>query len=112
MCVTAGMNSTPAVAVDSGLVNLNERFGMNLAKSDHVRFRKRTTCANLPIDGYMEVVNASLIPNYVIERDMLPGEQLILGHYGNRPILPPNLQNISITVSLLEQKVTYTVAMK
>ena len=37
---------------------------------------------------------------------MLPNEQLILAHYGERPVLPPELRNISVTVSLLEQNLT------
>jgi len=112
MCSPTGSGSMPAVAVDSGLVDLNERFGMNLAKKDQVRFRKRTTCTSLPTDGYTQVVNASYIPNRVIERDMLPNEQLILAHYGERPVLPPELRNISVTVSLLEQNLTRSLDIK
>lgn len=41
-----------AVSIDSGLLDVNEAFGMNLANVDGVRYRKKTTCQILPLQGY------------------------------------------------------------
>jgi hypothetical protein len=41
-----------AISNDSGLVDVNRLFGLNLPSSSRVQFRKKTTCQILPTDGY------------------------------------------------------------
>ncbi|KAF2264053.1 hypothetical protein CC78DRAFT_617092 [Lojkania enalia] len=70
----------PTVSLDSGLLDLNEAFGLNLPASDQVQFRKRTTCSVLPLDGHTAIVNASELPS--LDTPYLPGAQFLLLHYG------------------------------
>ncbi|KAF2180390.1 hypothetical protein K469DRAFT_714764 [Zopfia rhizophila CBS 207.26] len=51
-----------AIAMDSGLLDLNHHFGLNLQNQDGVKFRKRTTCSVLPLEGHTTVVNATDYP--------------------------------------------------
>ncbi|KAH7127171.1 hypothetical protein B0J11DRAFT_296636 [Dendryphion nanum] len=48
--------SKPALSVDTGLVDLGF-FGINLKKADAVKFRKKTTCAVLPLEGNYEIID-------------------------------------------------------
>ncbi|KAF2743776.1 hypothetical protein M011DRAFT_450657 [Sporormia fimetaria CBS 119925] len=41
----------PALVLDSGLVDLNDGFGMNLPAGERVKYRKKTTCAILDLTG-------------------------------------------------------------
>lgn len=71
----------PAISFDSGLVDLNDGFGLNLASQDRVKFRRHTTCAILETVGHSSVINASDFP--ALGRPALPGEELLILHYGN-----------------------------
>jgi hypothetical protein len=73
MCIGTKEEPSQAIAIDSGLVDVNKAFGFNLADKDRVSFRKRTTCGVLPVDGYTSVVEAS---SYLgaNDRETLPGE--------------------------------------
>jgi hypothetical protein len=82
---TSAANSV--IAVDSGLVDLNDGFGFNLPNTDRVSYRRRTTCAILPLEGHTSIVNASDFPDTLQQKHDLPGEQLILLHYGDRASL-------------------------
>jgi hypothetical protein len=87
MCIGSDASLEPAVTVDSGLVDLNQGFGLNLVGADRVKFRKRTTCGILPVDGYTTLLNASNFPQYFMGRPPLPSEEVMLYHYGPRPAL-------------------------
>lgn len=77
MCVSR------AIAFDSGLVDLNDAFGVNARDKDRVLFRKRSTCSVLSLEGRTEVVNASDIPfSTAFGRDPLPNEEVLLFYYG------------------------------
>lgn len=78
MCV--GDTSQPAVSLDSGLLDLNDAFGLNLPSKDHIKFRKRTSCGVLPLDGRVAIVNATDYPAFA--GFPKPGEQLRLFLYG------------------------------
>ncbi|KAF2269743.1 hypothetical protein CC78DRAFT_574610 [Lojkania enalia] len=83
MCVDIEM---PGLQFDSGLVDFNDGFGMNLKSSDRVKFRKRTTCAQLRADDHYIIVNAS---DYY--EPFTPGEEVMILFYGqNKMIDFPN----------------------
>ncbi|KAF2750849.1 hypothetical protein M011DRAFT_483766 [Sporormia fimetaria CBS 119925] len=48
-----------AVSIDSDLVDVNAALGLNLPTNEGVRYRKKTTCQILPVEGYSELINAS-----------------------------------------------------
>ena len=41
----------PALSMDSGLLDMT-RFGINVCKSEDVKYRNKTTCNVLPLDGH------------------------------------------------------------
>jgi hypothetical protein len=41
----------PAMHFDSGLVDLNDAFGLNLLRRDRLKYRRKTTCAIINMDG-------------------------------------------------------------
>jgi hypothetical protein len=107
MCVAGPDDSpsAPAVAMDSGLVDVNSAFGMNLAASDRVMYRKRTTCGVLPDDGYTTLISASEMDPTIMYLDALPGDQLMIYHYGTRP---EESEWANMTVGLLLYYANYT----
>ncbi|KAF1957462.1 hypothetical protein CC80DRAFT_470752 [Byssothecium circinans] len=50
---------TPAVAMDSGLLDMRTHFGLNVEAKDTVKFRRRDTCNVLPLEGRIFTRNAS-----------------------------------------------------
>lgn len=78
MCIDANL---PAIQFDSGLVNLNNGFGLNLASKDHVKFRRQTTCAVLDTASRTTIANAIDYPD--IDHTPFPGEELLVVHYGD-----------------------------
>jgi hypothetical protein len=74
ICKGSKENPSMGVAVDSGLVDVNDAFGLNLANKDRVKFRKRTTCGVLQHDDYTKVVNTSIISSAMGDVPGLPGE--------------------------------------
>jgi len=70
------MCASPAIAFDSGLLDLNSVFGMNLPPKDRVRYRRRTTCTILALEGRTRVVNLSP-QNSTRSRTIYPGEQFL-----------------------------------
>ncbi|KAF2184852.1 hypothetical protein K469DRAFT_750706 [Zopfia rhizophila CBS 207.26] len=78
MCTDAEL---PAIRFDSGLVGLNEGFGLNLASKDRVKFRRQTTCAVLETAAHSTIVNATDYPD--MDHTPFPGEQLLIMHYGD-----------------------------
>lgn len=71
----------PAISFDSGLVDLNDGFGLNLGSKDRVKFRKHTACAILDTAHHSTIINASDYDG--LGREAVPGEEVIILHYGN-----------------------------
>ncbi|KAJ4298081.1 hypothetical protein N0V90_005980 [Kalmusia sp. IMI 367209] len=85
------MCTSPAIAFDSGLVDLNDAFGLNAKDSDRVLFRRRTTCSILSLENRTEIVNASDVPfSTFAGRDALPNEEVTQYHYGKFSDEAPN----------------------
>jgi hypothetical protein len=70
----------PAIRLDSGLVDLNDGFGLNLGPTDRVKVRKRTTCAVLAVENRVSVVNLSSTSN--LPRPPVPNEEAMIVHLG------------------------------
>jgi hypothetical protein len=104
-CHPAGSPGAPAVAIDSGLVDLNHGFGLNLYSNDRVSYRRRTVCAVTPLEGRTTVMNASDFPVRFRTFDIFPGEELMLLHFGNRTAYE-NWNNVSEFASLLRANVS------
>ena len=102
-CIDTGSGQQNAIALDSGLVDLNDGFGLNLPQKDRVKFRKRTTCGILPVAGHTSIINATTLPKALRRAgaEPMPGEELMLYHWSKRPSLG-NLANITTFVSLLD----------
>lgn len=79
-----GMCTSPALAFDSGILDFNEHFGLNLADKDRMKLRKRTICAALSQEGRTSVAKASDMPSGLLGRPPLPEEELMNYHYGVR----------------------------
>lgn len=78
------MCTSPALAIDSGLLDFNNAFGLNLENEDRMKFRKRTTCSILSQENRSTLTNASDMPETMIGRAPLPGEEMLNYHYGTR----------------------------
>jgi hypothetical protein len=99
-CIANTSASNPAVLLDSGLVDLNDGFGFNLPDRDRISYRRRTTCAVLSLEGRTSIVNASDFPDALQANRDIPGEQLLLTHYGERTALS-QWKNTTTFLSLL-----------
>jgi hypothetical protein len=51
--------SEPGLSIDTGMLDLAEHFGLNLATRDKVKFRRKATCAVLELDGHYKILNVS-----------------------------------------------------
>ncbi|KAF2736964.1 hypothetical protein EJ04DRAFT_562032 [Polyplosphaeria fusca] len=78
MCST---DALPAMSMDSGLLDVNKYFGLNVEGKDGVKFRRKTTCNVLPIQGHMFVRNFTYWHMW-LARAVLPEEQGIALQYG------------------------------
>jgi hypothetical protein len=77
--ICVGDDDKPAISLDSGLLDLNQAFGLNLPEKDRVKLRKRTTCAVLPYENHTTVINVTDYPPFAGQP--LPGEQVRLYQY-------------------------------
>jgi len=50
-----GMRLVPAVQMDTGPMNTNEVFGINFAPESQLTFQKKTTCAPITQDGFVDI---------------------------------------------------------
>lgn len=91
--------SSPAVTLDTHLLDLDSHFGMNLPAKDKVRFRVRSTCAVLKLEGLTSVIDAESLPENFMNRPPYPGEQVFTLNFG-----PPNRRfnatNVTFAMSL------------
>jgi hypothetical protein len=78
ICANADL---PAIQFDSGLVDLNGGFGLNLASNDRVKFRRQTICAVLATTSRVSIVNATDYPDLI--HPPFPGEELLVMSYGD-----------------------------
>ena len=78
ICVDAEL---PAIRFDSGLVDLNDGFGLNLASNDRVKYRRQATCAVLDTASRSSIVSAT---DYsYLDHDPFPGEEILIVGYGD-----------------------------
>lgn len=97
-----------AVSLDSGLVDVSKVFGLNIPSTSGVKFRRKSTCAVLPLENNTQVLNMTDYP-MATGRTGLPGEEALLLNYGVRPREPGNatfvrslaLSNMTETIDLL-----------
>lgn len=75
------MCASQAIAMDSGLLDLNDAFGMNLEMADRVQFRRKVTCAILSLEGHTRVDKPTQNESYRTGRPPLPNEELLMYLY-------------------------------
>lgn len=73
MCLGTKAEPSAAVAVDSGLVDVNTALGLNLGTKDRVKFRRRSTCGVLPLEGHTTVKKETDLPSEFLGTKTLPG---------------------------------------
>ncbi|KAF2200034.1 hypothetical protein GQ43DRAFT_464310 [Delitschia confertaspora ATCC 74209] len=108
---SAGICTSPAVAFDSGLLDVNDAFGFNLEDHERLKYRKRTTCAMLSQKDRTRraTFRETEWPTHLFGRPPLPEEELILYYFGTRPDIPA-WQNVTYGVSLSEANVSKTLS--
>jgi len=74
---------TQGLSLDSGLLDLNDAFGLNLADADRLQYRRKSVCAVLSLDGYTRVEDLTKKDVKAIGRPLFPGEQVIYYQYGS-----------------------------
>lgn len=94
--------SSEAVAIDTGLLDFNDDFGLNLGKEENVKYRQRMTCAVLDQQNLTSVINADMLPPHVRDWDPLPGEQVQAYHLGLRP----DGSNFTFGINLLHNRLS------
>jgi hypothetical protein len=105
-CAATNSTISTIIALDSGLVDLNAGFGLNLPKKDAVKYRRRTTCAVLPLGGRTSIVNSTNFPDALQAVPDIPGEKLLLVHYGESTTLG-EWRNTTLLYSLLRGNFSY-----
>jgi hypothetical protein len=79
MCLEGDM---PALSMDSGLLDMTQ-FGLNVRQSEDVKYRKKTTCNVLPLDGHTVVEKLSHWKDrFPLSRVIQPEEEAIAFRYG------------------------------
>lgn len=73
----------PAMHFDSGLVDLNYGFGLNLPKRDRVRYRRPTTCAIINMEGRIKVAEDQSKSKYFNDTRMEVTLGKTLGNLGD-----------------------------
>lgn len=96
----------PGLVLDSGMVDLSENFGINLEVNDSVKYRKRTSCAIINLEGHYSIQNVFDLQNLSDYRDpWIPGEQMLVLQLGGG--YHKGYENITGTQSLFLSNVTY-----
>ncbi|KAF2682356.1 hypothetical protein K458DRAFT_57598 [Lentithecium fluviatile CBS 122367] len=72
------------ISMDSGLLDLNEAFGLNLPDKDRVRFRRKATCAPLTQDGHTKIVNYNQSSLSLVRESLVSDEQVAILSYMGR----------------------------
>jgi hypothetical protein len=94
-----------AISLDSGLLDLSKDFGLNIPSTSGMRYRKKSTCAILPTENHLQVVNKTDYPGGA-GQSALSGEEAVLLNYGKRTGDPGNATVVS---SLLRSNLTNTI---
>jgi len=47
-----------AVSIDTGLLDLSDDFGLNVPKTEAIKYRKKITCTVLPLEGRIENITS------------------------------------------------------
>ncbi|KAF2736926.1 hypothetical protein EJ04DRAFT_488916 [Polyplosphaeria fusca] len=103
MCLM-GSARDAAVSFDSGLLDLDTVFGMNLKSEDGVQYRKRTTCAPLDIDSRTRLMDPADCLS-CLNRGPYPEEQMEAFFVGTYPG-DGEWPNITMVQSLLESNMS------
>ncbi|PSN62993.1 hypothetical protein BS50DRAFT_591218 [Corynespora cassiicola Philippines] len=94
-----------SVSLDSGLLDVGPTFGLNIKPSEGVKFRKKTTCAVLPlVREHVDVLNYTeyMESNVSFSREPIEGESVISFSYGPTPD-SPNTYGVGVIESALLQ---------
>ena len=97
--------ATQAVSIDSGLLDLNDAFGLNLKENDRMKLRTKMSCSVLSLENRTSVIKAAEVPRNVLGRAPLPEEEMLAYHFGANPILK-EIANVSFMHSLVQSNVT------
>lgn len=97
--------ASQAVSIDSGLMDLNDAFGLNLKENDRMKLRTKLSCSVLSLENRTSLINASDVPTNVLGRAPLPEEEMLVYHLGTNPILK-EVANASFIYSLTQANVT------
>lgn len=98
--------------MDSGLVDLNDGFGLNLPNGERVGYRRKTSCAVLSLLGRTRIVEANDFSAELLGRSPIPGEQIGILSYGATVESPPGWENVTMIYSLLGAKFQTMYALK
>ncbi|KAH4178371.1 hypothetical protein HBI81_047200 [Parastagonospora nodorum] len=98
--------------MDSGLVDLNDGFGLNLPNSERVSYGRKTTCAVLSLPGHTSIVDATAFSKELLDRSPFPGEQIGIMSYGTSAANPTGWENVTVFSSLLGAKFQHTYVLK
>lgn len=92
-------DTTPALTLDSGLVDMRSAFGFNLPPGSGVKYRTKATCAVLPTE-HTRVETMEEFGTWF--RPALPNEEVMLFNYGTTS----GLKNNTFALSLLTSNIT------
>lgn len=101
---TCLVSDQPAVTMDSGMLDMNEAFGLNLPTKDQVHFRKKTSCAVLSLENRTIIVPSDEYASLPVH---FPGEQILFASFGTYPG-NRTWSNATLGVSLVATNVTKT----
>ncbi|KAF2004403.1 hypothetical protein P154DRAFT_560573 [Amniculicola lignicola CBS 123094] len=90
--------NTAAMILDSGLLNINDVFGLNLDQSDQIWYRRASTCTPLEIKDRLTTEDISTQP---LNRKPFPGEEALVLHFGTNLSGAPNDTFATTTVKSL-----------
>lgn len=93
--------TSPALAIDSGMLDINDHYGFNLEQKDSIQFRKRNVCSILPLENHYSIQNMSILEDR-IDRKAWRGEQAIMIMYGTNEKVFPHPKIIFAHSLLLE----------
>lgn len=100
------LDDLPGIMIDSGLVDLNDQFGLNLPSAKGVKFRKATTCAVLAPENRDQVIFYNQTTD-LLDRQSFPGEQVYIVSYGtNLGMVPSPWSNVTFQLSLTTANAT------
>jgi len=83
-CPFPGQCKGRGVALDSGMIDVIEAFGLNSPKENGVKYRTRKTCGVLSMENRTSVVKATDLPPHLLRWAPLPQEEYLVAHLGNR----------------------------